>query len=79
MNEREGMQDVHYGHAQYTVMNLSNKDSMANVELEEAENNLAKLVLEKEDFELIQFKYKSYSHALKLLALFTLYRKWVLA
>ncbi|CAO3664015.1 unnamed protein product [Rhizopus stolonifer] len=62
MEERDEMQEIHYGHAQYTVMNVANNDSMTNDELEEMENNLANLILEEEDFHLVQIKYKSYSH-----------------
>ncbi|EIE88291.1 hypothetical protein RO3G_13002 [Rhizopus delemar RA 99-880] len=35
---------------------------MADDELEEIENSLANLILEEEDFQLVQIKYKSYSH-----------------
>lgn len=36
---------------------------MADDELEEIEDNLANLILEEEDFQLVQISYKSYSHA----------------
>lgn len=57
------MQDINYGHAQYSVMNVATKDSMADDELEEIEDSFANLILEEEDFQLVQIKYKSYSHA----------------
>jgi hypothetical protein len=63
MEERDEMQEADYGHAQYTVMDVANKDSMANDDLEEIENNLANLILEEEDFQLVQMKNKSYSLA----------------
>lgn len=63
MTEREEMQDINYGHAQYSVMNVATKDSMADDELEEIEDSFANLILEEEDFQLVQIKYKSYSHA----------------
>lgn len=63
MEERDEIQEVDYGHTQYTVMNVVNKDSMTNDELEEMETNLANLILEEENFQLVQMKYKSYSPA----------------
>lgn len=57
------MQDVDYGHTQYIVMNLATKDSMTDDRLEEIEDTLANLLLEEEDFQPVQRKYKSYSHA----------------
>ncbi|EIE79533.1 hypothetical protein RO3G_04238 [Rhizopus delemar RA 99-880] len=36
---------------------------MADDELEEMEDNLVNLILEEEDFQLVQIKYKSYPHA----------------
>lgn len=57
------MQDVDYGHAQYIVMNVATKDSMADDRLEEIKDNLTNLIIEKEEFQLAQMKYKSYSHA----------------
>ncbi|KAG0755266.1 hypothetical protein G6F24_011945 [Rhizopus arrhizus] len=52
MTEREELQDINYGHTQYSVMNVTTKDSMADDELEEIEDNLANLILEEEDFQL---------------------------
>ncbi|KAG1370601.1 hypothetical protein G6F61_011897 [Rhizopus arrhizus] len=43
-------------------MNVATKDSMADDELEEIEDKLATLILEEKDFQLLQIKYKSYSH-----------------
>ncbi|KAG1206726.1 hypothetical protein G6F35_011149 [Rhizopus arrhizus] len=63
MTEREEMQDINYGHAQYSVMIVATKDSMADDELEKIEDNLANLILEEEGFQLVQIKYKSYSLA----------------
>ena len=57
------MQDVDYGHTQYIVMNLATKDSMTDDRLEEIQDILANLLLEEEDFQPVQRKYKSYSHA----------------
>ena len=54
MTEREELQDINYGHTQYSVMNVTTKDSMADDELEEIEDNLANLILEEEDFQLVQ-------------------------
>ncbi|KAI7902992.1 uncharacterized protein BX663DRAFT_551849 [Cokeromyces recurvatus] len=39
-------------HAQYSVMNVTTKDSMADDELEEIEDNFSNLILEEEDFQL---------------------------
>ncbi|KAI8986956.1 hypothetical protein BDB01DRAFT_784066 [Pilobolus umbonatus] len=50
MTEREEMQDIHYGHAQCSVMNIATKDSMADDEWEEIEDNFVNLILEEEDF-----------------------------
>ncbi|KAG1145143.1 hypothetical protein G6F37_005841 [Rhizopus arrhizus] len=44
-------------------MNVATKDIMTDDRLEEIEDNLANLILEEEDFQLVQMKYKSYSHA----------------
>lgn len=54
------MLDVDYGHAQYSVTNAANMDSMADDGLEGINKNLSNLVLKKEDL-LVQMKYKSYS------------------
>jgi hypothetical protein len=44
-------------------MNVVTKDSMVDDELEEMKDNLINLILEEEDFQLVQIRYKSYSHA----------------
>ncbi|KAI8881191.1 hypothetical protein K501DRAFT_158332, partial [Backusella circina FSU 941] len=61
MTEREEIQDIYYGYDQYSVMNTATKDSMADDELEEVEDNFANWILEEEDFQLLQIKYKSHS------------------
>jgi hypothetical protein len=44
-------------------MNVATKDSMTDDRLKEIEDNLPNLILEEEDFQPVQMKYKSYSHA----------------